>query len=165
MQIHEYIKNIVNESVDEVRKAQLFEAIRPIIAESMAEAAKEKGGKKGKIKVDDLVDKLMKNDDFKNKALKYLTDHDAMQSLSNNLDGETYDEMDNMSKAALRRDVTQRLKDRKINAAPMAEELWPSMTPDAARSWFSKKANGKDGESFSDEEIAKIYHWLNNKMS
>ena len=159
MRIHEYIKKIVNESAEEVMKAQLFEAVRPIVAESVMEASKNGG----KIKVDDLVDKLMKNKEFKKKALKYLTDHDAMQSLSDNLDGKTYNRMDNVSKGSMRRDVTERLKDEKLNWAPIAYKLWPGMTEDAARSWFSKKVHGKGGESFSDEEISIIYHELNNK--
>lgn len=160
MQVHEYIKQIVDESAESVMKAQLFEAVRPVVAESLMEASKSK---KKKIKVDDLVNKLMKNKVVKKKILKYLTAHDAIQSLSDNLNGKTYDRMDNISKGAMRRDVTERLMDDKINWAPISYKLWPGMTEDAARSWFSKKVHGKDGESFSDEEISFIYHVLNNK--
>ena len=165
MNISEYIRKRTDESVDYIRKQELFEAIRPIVHSTLLhEAESKKGEGKNKIKIDDLVDKLMKNKTFKKKAMQYLTDEDAFNGWSDNLDGKTYTPLDNMSDGAKRRNVTQRLKDKKINYAPISYELWPDMTPDAARSWFSKKVDGKNA-SFSDEEIAKIYKLLNDRIS
>jgi hypothetical protein len=105
----------------------------------------------------------MSNDKFKKKAMKYLTDEDAYDGWSNNLNGKKYTSLSNLSDGSKRREVTQRLKDDKIKYAPMAYELWPEMSEDAARSWFSKKVDGKN-ESFSDEEIETLYSLLNNKL-
>jgi hypothetical protein len=76
----------------------------------------------------------------------------------------TYTSLDNMSDGSKRRIVTQRLEDEKIDWAPMAYKLWPNMTEDAARSWFSKKVAGKGGEQFTDEEISTLFNLLNNKI-
>ena len=81
------------------------------------------------------------------------------------MNSKTYSSIDNQADGSKRRTVTQRLKDKKIDYAPIAYELWPDMTEDAARSWFSKKVDGRDGESFTDQEISKIYNLLNNVMT
>lgn len=166
MTIHEYIKQQVNECVSEIKEANLYNSLRPIIAESLMEAGKEakKSGKK-KVKVDTLVKKLMKNKEFKKKAMEYLTDKDVYDGWSNALDGKTYNKLDNMSNGAMRREVTQQLEDEKINNGPIFKDLWPNMTYDAARSWGSKKLHGKGGARFTDEEVAAIYQDLNNKMT
>ena len=69
-----------------------------------------------------------------------------------------------MSDGSKRRIVTQRLEDEKMDWAPMAYRLWPDMTEDAARSWFSKKVAGRGGESFTDDEISQLFNMLNNKI-
>ena len=129
----------------------------------IAEAVMEKKG--GKIKIGALVQKLMDNPEFKQKAIDYLNNEADFNGWSDKLNGKTYSSLDNQSDGSKRRTVTQRLKDKKIDYAPIAYELWPDMTEDAARSWFSKKVDGRDGESFSDQEISKIYHLLNNVMT
>ena len=154
-----YISNIVNETIQQIKEENFRKSIRPIIAEAVME---QKGGK---IKVGDLVDKLMKNPEFKKKAADYLKNDDEFDGWAKNLNGKTYSSLDNQSDGSKRRTVTQRLKDKKIDYAPMAYELWPDMTEDAARSWFSKKVDGRGGESFSDEEISKLYNLLNNVIS
>lgn len=167
-----YISNIVNEAVQKQKDNNLREAIRPMIANALLESIFEKehpegghkGGKSKKVKVDDLVQRLMSNPTFKKKAIDYLTDDDAYDGWSKALKGKTYDALDNQSDGSKRRTVTQRLKDKKIDYAPIAYELWPSMSQDAARSWFSKKVDGRN-ESFTDEEISKIYNLLNNIMT
>mgnify|MGYP004446201441 FL=1 len=142
----------------------LREEIKPIIAGLLRESIDEKKAKgEKKIKIEDLVQKLMKNHKFKKAAMKFLTDEDAYDGWTNALDGKTYDTLDNLDNGAKRRIVTQRLKDKKIDWAPIAYELWPNMSEDAARSWFSKKVAGKN-ESFSDEEISKIFQMLNNTL-
>lgn len=144
------IERIINESIEEVKKEKQEES--------------QKGNKKQKLKItDELVDKLMSNDNFKKKVMKRLTDEDAYDGWSNSLKGKKYTSLSNLSDGSKRREVTQRLKDDKIKYAPMAYELWPEMSEDAARSWFSKKVDGKN-ESFSDEEIETLYSLLNNKL-
>ena len=140
-----YISNIVNETINQIKEDKFRESIRPMIAEAVME---EHGGK---IKVGALVQKLMDNPEFKQKAIDYLNNDADFNGWS--ADG------------SKRRTVTQRLKDKKIDYAPIAYELWPDMTEDAARSWFSKKVDGRDGESFTDQEISKIYNLLNNVMT
>ena len=154
-----YISNIVNETIQQIKEDNFRESIRPIIAEA---SLKENSNK---IKVGALVQKLMKNPEFKQKAADYLANDDDFNGWSENLKGKKYSSLDNQSDGSKRRTVTQRLKDKKIDYAPMAYELWPDMTPDAARSWFSKKVDGKGGESFNDEEISKLYNLLNNIIS
>lgn len=156
------------------KEFQLTESIRPIVAsilmESIVEAkkpkyaqsSKERNG--GKIKISTLVKKLMKNPEFKKKAAEYLTDQDAYNGWSDNLKGKTYSTLDNLADGSKRRTVSQKLKDKKIDYAPIAYELWPNMSQDAARSWFSKKVDGKN-VSFSDDEISKIYNLLNNTIN
>ena len=151
-----YITNIVNESIQQIKEDKLRESIRPMIAEAVMEDAKS-----GKIKVGELVKKLMSNPEFKQKATDYLKKDNNFDGWANNLNGKKYSSLDNMSDGAKRRTVTQRLKDKKIDFAPIAYKLWPNMTEDAARSWFSKKVSGKN-ESFTDEEISQIYNLLNN---
>ena len=134
--------------------------LKKLTKEEAINKAKELLNEK-KVSVDKLVDKLMKNDTFKKKAREYLKDTDAYNSWTSNLDGKKYSKLDNQSQGSKRRTVTQRLKDEKINYAPLAYKLWPEMSEDAARSWFSKKVSGKN-ESFSDDEISKLYNLLNN---
>lgn len=155
----------ISDYINEVYKTIKSElTIEQIINESIEDVKNEKEGKKQKIKVtDDLVKQLMSNDKFKKKAMKYLTDEDAYDGWNNNLNGKKYTSLSNLSDGSKRREVTQRLKDDKIKYAPMAYELWPEMSEDAARSWFSKKVDGKN-ESFSDEEIETLYSLLNNKL-
>ena len=70
MKLHEYVKKSVRESIEQVRSEQLFESIRPIVAQLIMEekkSEKKKDGKKkknGKIDIDSLVKKLMKNKIF-----------------------------------------------------------------------------------------------------
>lgn len=159
MKISDYINGVYKTSMSKL-------TIERIINESIEEVKQEKqeGNKKQKIKVtDELVKQLMSNDKFKKKAMKYLTDEDAYDGWSDNLKGKKYTSLSNLSDDSKRREVTQRLKDDKIKYAPMAYELWPEMSEDAARSWFSKKVDGKN-ESFSDEEIETLYSLLNNKL-
>lgn len=157
MKISDYINEVYKTIKSELTNEQ-------IINESIEDVKNKKEGKKQKIKVtDDLVKQLMSNDKFKKKAMKYLTDEDAYDGWSNNLNGKKYTSLSNLSDGSKRREVTQRLKDDKIKYAPMAYELWPEMSEDAARSWFSKKVDGKN-ESFSDEEIETLYSLLNNKL-
>jgi len=156
MKISDYINGVYKTSMSKL-------SIERIINESIEEVKQEKN-KKPKLKVtDDLVKQLMSNDKFKKKAMKYLTDKDAYDGWSDNLKGKKYTSLSNLSDGSKRREVTQRLKDDKIKYAPMAYELWPEMSEDAARSWFSKKVDGKN-ESFSDEEIETLYSLLNNKL-
>lgn len=159
MNIRDYISNIVNECVNENKETKLREAIRPMIAEAVMEAGK--GGKK--IPVGELVNKLMQNKEFKKKAAEYLSDKDAYDGWTDSLKGKKYSTLDNQSDGSKRRTVTQRLKDEKLDYAPIAYKLWPNMSQDAARSWFYKKVDGKN-ESFTDDEVAKIYNMLNNIM-
>lgn len=159
MKISDYINGVYKTSMSKL-------TIERIINESIEEVKQEKqeGNKKQKLKVtDELVKQLMSNDKFKKKAMKYLTDEDAYDGWSDNLKGKKYTSLSNLSDGSKRREVTQRLKDDKIKYAPMAYELWPEMSEDAARSWFSKKVDGKN-ESFSDEEIETLYSLLNNKL-
>jgi hypothetical protein len=106
----------------------------------------------------------MKNDKFKKGVIDYLKDEGEFDGWADSLKGKKYNSLDNMSDGSKRRTVTQRLKDKKIDYAPIAYDLWPDMSQDAARSWFSKKVNGKN-EKFTDEEISEIYNLLNNIMS
>ena len=161
MNVKEYISNIVNECVQENKDKQLRESIKPMIAEAVMEMSKENGGK---IKVGALVKKLMSNPEFKQKAVDYLKNDDEFDGWTKSLNGKKYSSLDNMSDGSKRRTVTQRLKDKKIDYAPIAYKLWPDMSQDAARSWFSKKVDGKN-ESFTDEEIASIYSMLMNVMT
>lgn len=159
------LHNYINERIEKARLNSLYETTREIVAEALLEDEKSKENgkskKKGKYNTDDLVKKLMSNDEFKKKAIQYLTDEDAFDGWSDALDGKTYDTLDNLSDGSKRRSVTQRLKDKKIDYAPLAYELWPGMSKDAARSWFSKKVDGKN-ESFNDEEISQLYSLLTN---
>lgn len=154
-----YISNIVNETIQQIKEDNFRDSIKPMVAEAVME-----DGKSGKIKVGALVKKLMSNPEFKQKAADYLKNDNDFDGWANSLNGKKYSSLDNQSDGSKRRTVTQRLKDRKIDYAPIAYELWPSMSQDAARSWFSKKVDGKN-ESFTDEEISKIYNLLNNIMS
>lgn len=169
MDIKTYISNIVNESVTQIREEKFKESIRPMIAEALMSEKKarfthpDKNG--GKIKVSTLVKKLMSNPEFKKKAAEYLQNDDDFNGWANNLGGKKYSALANQSDGSKRRTVTQRLKDKKIDYAPIAYKLWPSMSEDAARSWFSKKVAGRNGESFTDEEISVIYNLLNNVMT
>ena len=154
-----YISNIVNETINQIKEDRFRESIRPMIAEAVME------NQGSKIKVGALVQKLMDNPEFKQKAIDYLNNDDDFNGWSEKLKGKTYSSLDNQADGSKRRTVTQRLKDKKIDYAPIAYELWPDMTEDAARSWFSKKVEGRGGESFSDQEISKIYSLLNNVMT
>lgn len=151
-----------------------FQAIRPHVAKALYECILErhmlsenkkndKKSKKDSVDMDKLVKKLMKNEDFKTKAIQFLTDEDAMDSWVDELGGQTYTALSNLSDGAKRRIVTLRLKDKKIDWAPLAYKLWPHMTEDAARSWFSKKVAGKNAK-FSDEELSELYGLLNNTV-
>ena len=162
MNIKEYISGIVNECVQENQNNLLRESIRPMIAEAVEEMGKENNGK---IKVGALVKKLMQNPEFKQKATEYLKKEDGnFDGWANSLNGKKYSSLDNMSDGSKRRTVSQLLKDKKIDYAPIAYKLWPDMSEDAARSWFSKKVDGKN-ESFTDEEISKVYSMLMNIMT
>lgn len=154
-----YISNIVNETIQQIKEDNFRDSIKPMVAEAVMEDAKS-----GKIKVGALVKKLMSNPEFKQKATDYLKNDNDFDGWANSLNGKKYSTLDNQSDGSKRRTVTQRLKDKKIDYAPIAYELWPSMSQDAARSWFSKKVDGKN-ESFTDEEISKIYNLLNNIMA
>lgn len=157
-------------------KQRLFENIRPYVAKALYESLwekkqaeqeenSEKINKKDKssVKIDDLVKKLMKNKEFKKKAMQYLNDEDAYDGWTDELGDQKYTTLSNLSDGSKRRIVTQRLKDKKIDWAPLAYELWPNMTEDAARSWFSKKVSGKKAE-FTDEEVSALYRLLNNTV-
>lgn len=157
-------------------KQRLFENIRPYVAKALYESLwekkqaeqeenSEKTNKKDKssVKIDDLVKKLMKNKEFKKKAMQYLNDEDAYDGWTEELGDQKYTTLSNLSDGSKRRIVTQRLKDKKIDWAPLAYELWPNMTEDAARSWFSKKVSGKKAE-FTDEEVSALYRLLNNTV-
>lgn len=157
-------------------KQRLFENIRPYVAKALYESLwekkqaeqeenNEKTNKKNKssVKIDDLVKKLMKNKEFKKKAMQYLNDEDAYDGWTEELGDQKYSSLSNLSDGSKRRIVTQRLKDKKIDWAPLAYELWPNMTEDAARSWFSKKVAGKKAE-FTDEEVSALYRLLNNTV-
>ena len=157
-------------------KQRLFENIRPYVAKALYESLwekkqaeqeenNEKTNKKDKssVKIDDLVKKLMKNKEFKKKAIQYLNDEDAYDGWTEELGDQKYTSLSNLSDGSKRRIVTQRLKDKKIDWAPLAYELWPNMTEDAARSWFSKKVAGKKAE-FTDEEVSALYRLLNNTV-
>lgn len=157
MEIRNYISNIVNENIQQLKEDKLREELRPFVAEAVLKEGK-------KVKIGELVKKLMQNDAFKQKAIDYLQNDNEFNGWSSKLQGKTYSALDNQSDGSKRRTVTQRLKDKKMDWAPMAYELWPDMTEDAARSWFSKKVGGKDGESFNDDEIKKLYAMLNNNM-
>jgi hypothetical protein len=154
-----YISNIVNETINQIKEDKFRESIRPMIAEAVMEE------KSGKIKVGALVQKLMDNPEFKQKAIDYLNNDSEFNGWADKLKGKTYSNLDNQADGSKRRTVTQRLKDKKIDYAPIAYELWPNMSEDAARSWFSKKVDGRGGESFTDEEVSKIYNLLNNVMT
>lgn len=164
-----YINKLVRECVIEREREILREAIRPIVAQTLYEFKVGDGldGKKGKISAPALVKKLMKNPSFRKAAKTYLSKSEDMDA--KDYDGwtnkeKTYTSLDNMSDGSKRRIVTQRLEDEKIDWAPMAYKLWPNMTEDAARSWFSKKVAGKGGEQFTDEEISTLFNLLNNKI-
>lgn len=158
MDVKSYISNIINESIQQLKEDKLRESIRTYVAEAVIKEGK-------KVKVGPLVDKLMQNDKFKETVINYLKDEGEFDGWANSLNGKKYTSLDNQSDGSKRRTVTQRLKDRKIDYAPIAYELWPDMSEDAARSWFSKKVDGRGGESFTDQEISKIYNLLNNIMS
>lgn len=151
------LKEYIHESINSAKRQMLSETIKQIIANELNEA------KGKKVKVGDLVNKLMKNDKFKKKALEYLTDDDAMLDFKNNLNGKKYSKLLNQSDGSKRRNIYSRLNDKKIDYAPIAYKLWPDMSEDSARSWFSKKVNGKNAK-FSDDEVSKIYNILNNKL-
>lgn len=157
-------------------KQRLFENIRPYVAKALYESLWEKKQAeqeensentkkkdKSSVKIDDLVKKLMKNKEFKKKAMQYLNDEDAYDGWTEELGDQKYTTLSNLSDGSKRRIVTQRLKDKKIDWAPLAYELWPNMTEDAARSWFSKKVSGKKAE-FTDEEVSALYRLLNNTV-
>lgn len=157
-------------------KQRLFENIRPYVAKALYESLWEKKQAeqeensentkkkdKSSVKIDDLVKKLMKNKEFKKKAMQYLNDEDAYDGWTEELGDQKYTTLSNLSDGSKRRIVTQRLKDKKIDWAPLAYELWPNMTEDAARSWFSKKVAGKKAE-FTDEEVSALYRLLNNTV-
>lgn len=157
-------------------KQRLFENIRPYVAKALYESLWEKKQAeqeensentkkkdKSSVKIDDLVKKLMKNKEFKKKAMQYLNDEDAYDGWTEELGDQKYTSLSNLSDGSKRRIVTQRLKDKKIDWAPLAYELWPNMTEDAARSWFSKKVAGKKAE-FTDEEVSALYRLLNNTV-
>lgn len=163
MELKDYINNAITESVNRQKEEDLKESLRPMILEAFQESFKKENNHTGKIKISALVDKLMKNPEFKKKAMEYLTDKDAYDGWSDNIGKNKYTSLDNLSDGAKRRIVTQRLKDRKIDYAPIAYELWPNMSEDAARSWFSKKVDGKK-VSFTDEEVSKIFMLLNNTL-
>lgn len=166
MDIKNYISNIVNESIDEKRDNALRETIKPMVAEALMEENRRftSGQGQSKVKISTLAKKLMKNPKFKETVIDYLRNNDEFDGWAGGLEGKKYSSLENMSDASKRRTVTQRLKDKKIDYAPIAYKLWPNMSPDAARSWFSKKVDGKN-ESFTDEEVSKIYNMLNNIMS
>lgn len=147
------------------KRDMIKECLKPIVSSVLKESiAEEKAKGNKKIKIKDLAAKLMKDERFRKAAMKFMTDEDAYNGWTDALDGKTYDRLDNMSNGAKRRIVTQRLKDKKIDYAPIAYELWPDMSEDAARSWFSKKVSGKN-ESFTDEEVSQIYTLLNNTLT
>ena len=157
MDTRTYISGIINESIRQLREDKLRETVKSCIAEAIIQEGK-------KVKVGELVDKLMKNDKFKESVIDYLQNDDDFDGWANSLNGKKYTALGNQSDASKRRTVTQRLKDKKIDYAPIAYKLWPNMSQDAARSWFSKKVDGKN-ESFTDEEVATIYNLLNNIMT
>lgn len=157
MDVKAYISKVVNESIQQIKEDKLRETVKTYVAEAVIKEGK-------KVKVGALVDRLMQNNKFKETVINYLQDKGEFDGWADSLNGKTYSKLDNQSDGSKRRTVTQRLKDKKIDYAPIAYELWPDMTPDAARSWFSKKVDGKN-ESFSDEEISKIYNLLNNIMT
>jgi hypothetical protein len=162
MTIKNYIQDKLNESVENKQKQTLLESIKPYIANELREAAKNSKDKK--IKVEDLVKTLMDNEKFKEKTIEFLSNDKSTDfNWTANLGDKKYTKLDNLSNGAKRRTVSQRLKDEKIKYAPLAEKLWPEMSPDAARSWFSKKVDGKN-ERFSDEEVAQLYLMLNNPI-
>lgn len=164
-----YIDKLVRECVRERKEEILREAIRPIVAQTLYEfrVDSDSNNGKGKVSASKLVRKLMKNPSFRKAAKSYLeksegSDKKDYDGWTNN--EKTYTSLDNMSDGSKRRIVTQRLADEKMDWAPMAYRLWPDMTEDAARSWFSKKVAGKGGEEFSDDEISKLFNMLNNKI-
>lgn len=162
MTIKNYIQDKLNESVEYKQKQTLLESIKPYIANELREAAKNSKDKK--IKVEDLVKTLMNNEKFKEKTIEFLSNDKSTDfNWAANLGDKKYTKLDNLSDGSKRRTVSQRLKDEKIKYAPLAEKLWPNMSPDAARSWFSKKVDGKN-ERFSDEEVAQLYLMLNNPI-
>lgn len=152
-------RNYLAESIEKIKTQQLFEGIRPIVYGILKE---EKEKNKSKMSINKLVDKLMKNDEFREKAMNYLKDNSSeFDGWANNLNGKKYTVFDNMSKGEKRRQVTELLKDERLDLAPFAYTLWPDMSEDAARSWFYRKRDGKDGESFTDDEINTLYQELN----
>lgn len=154
------LRKYISERIDNEVKKSLYETIKPIVFNHLMEAKKNKK----KINVDKLIDKLMDNKEFKDKAIKYIENEYGFKGWTNGLKGKKYSRIDNLSDGAKRRNITNRLNDKKINYAPIAYELWPDMSKDAARSWFSKKVNGKN-ESFTDDEVSQIYSLLNNKIN
>ena len=166
-----------NKKSDKQKLKLLHESIKPIVAKTLYKTIiQEKKSKKNIDKnFDEILDGIMKdkekseqfmnalfnNDSFAKKARVFLTDDDAYDGWSENLDGKTYDKLDNLSDGSKRRAVTTKLKDEKVDCAPIAYKVWPNMSPAAARSWFSKKVDGKNAE-FTDEEVAQIYNILNN---
>lgn len=166
--IKNYISRLVCECIHTNEEEQLRESIRPLVAKALLESIYEKeddnGDDDNDSEIEDTVEKLMQDPDFKKKAIEYLEDDDAMDSWTDKLGDKSYDKLDNMSDGAKRRIVSQLLQDEKINHAPLAYALWPSMSEDAARSWFAKKVNGSGGEEFSDEEYAQLYTLLHNKL-
>lgn len=168
MEIKEYINSLVNECFEERSENILRENIKPLVAQVLTESLEEKkrftsDKKGGKIKASTLVKKLMKNPKFREAARQYLSDEDAYNGWTDSLNGKKYSTLDNLSDGSKRRIVSQRLKDKKIDYAPIAYKLWPNMSQDAARSWFSKKVDGKN-VSFTDEEISAIFSLLNNTI-
>ena len=167
-------RNMLNQSVQDILNEsrgngyglsdnELKENIRPIVRECV----KESYISEGKIKVSTLVNKLMQNHKFKKEAWEYLNknkDYNGWSEQLQQIGDKKYTALDNLSDGAKRRIVTQKLKDEKYDYAPMAYKLWPDMTEDAARSWFSKKVAGKK-VSFTDEEISALFSMLNNTIS
>lgn len=166
MNIKSYISKLVNECIHANQEENLRESIRPMVAKALMESMYEKkdDDKRDEDEIEATVEKLMQDPEFKEKAIEYLDDEDAFKSWSDSFDKKTYDKLDNMSDGAKRRIISQLLQDEKINHAPIAYALWPSMSEDAARSWFAKKVNGTNGEEFTDEEYAQIYNLLHNRL-
>ena len=105
MKLHEYVKKSVRESIEQVRSEQLFESIRPIVAQLLMEekkSEKKKDGKKrkdGKIDIDSLVKKLMKNKKFRKTAAEYLSANKTDGDFGFRADGKAYKEPDVMTSA------------------------------------------------------------------
>ena len=165
-----------NKKSEQQKIKLLQESIKPIVAKTLYQAIlnEKKSQKQSDKNFDELLDGIMNNKEksqkfmnalfnnksFAKKARVFLNDEDAYDGWVSNLD-DTYDKLDNISDGSKRRAVTTKLKDEKVDCAPIAYKVWPDMSPAAARSWFSKKIDGKNAE-FTDEEVAEIYNILNN---